>query len=53
MEIMQKNKKKRDSNAIFFWNKRLYFKAQTERKFYFVLTMIALIVGIAYKIGLL
>jgi hypothetical protein len=32
---------------------RLHFTRKAERRFYFVLTMIMLVVGILYKIGVL
>lgn len=38
--------------ALSYDNGKIYFSRQTERKFYFVLTMIVLISGIIFKSGL-
>lgn len=43
----------RRKKRILYQDGRLYFSKETERKFYFILTMIMLVAGILYKTGIL
>jgi hypothetical protein len=44
----QKNHK----NKIYYQDGRFYFTRQAERTFYFILTMVMLVAGMLYKIGI-
>lgn len=41
------------SKMFIYENGRFYFTKMAERKFYFVLTLIMLLAGILYKVGIL
>jgi len=41
-----------ERKALAYDNGKIYFSRETERKFYFVLTIIMLISGIIFKSGL-
>jgi len=42
----------KENKPLIFENGKIYFSKETERKFYFLLTLIMLIAGILYKVGL-
>jgi hypothetical protein len=46
-------KRSHPSKMIIYENGRFYFTKMAERKFYFVLTLIMLVAGILYKMGIL
>lgn len=48
----QKRNRQSDQPAVVFEEGRLWFSRETERRFYFVLTAIMLIVGILYRLEL-
>ena len=39
------------NKMLYFENGRLYFSKDTERKFFFVLTVLMLLVGVCFKLG--
>lgn len=45
--------KKHPKRTVHYENGRFYFTKETERSFYFVLTIIMLVTGILYKTGVL
>lgn len=55
MESKPESGKKKQQSIIktVFQGKKIYFNAKKERRFYFMLTLIMLILGIVYKLGLL
>ena len=42
-----------DTEMLHFEDGRLYFSKDTERKFFFVLTIIMLLLGAGFKLGVL
>lgn len=44
---------KETKKSVYYENGRFYFTKETERSFYFVLTLVMLAAGILYKTGLL
>ncbi len=49
---MSQNNLEKGNKPLIFENGKIYFSKETERKFYFLLTLIMLIAGILYKVGL-
>ncbi|MEA3231340.1 MAG: hypothetical protein U9Q05_06260 [Thermodesulfobacteriota bacterium] len=49
---MAENNLKKENKPLIFENGKVYFSKETERKFYFLLTLIMLLAGILYKVGL-
>ncbi len=52
-EHSDSGKKRQGKRAVHYENGRFYFTRETERSFYFVLTLIMLVIGIFYKTGTL
>lgn len=53
---MKEDYPKNDKNrkpAVHYENGRFYFTKETERSFYFILTLMMLVAGILYKTGIL
>ena len=52
-EYPESGKTRQRKRAVYYENGRFYFTRETERSFYFVLTLIMLVIGIFYKTGIL
>ena len=44
---------RQDSRKLYLEKDRLYFNKDTERKFFFILTIIMLVLGACFKLGVL
>ncbi len=51
--FQQNNQRKTPKRRLVYENGRVYFTKETERAFYFVLTLVMLVAGILYKTGIL
>lgn len=49
----RENISKEENKEILYENGRIYYRGSTERKIYFFLTLLMLILGIFYKTGLI
>jgi hypothetical protein len=45
------NGNQQDKRILCFENGRIYFSKDTERKFFFALTVIMLVIGACFKLG--
>ena len=49
---MAENSLKKENKPLIFENGKIYFSKENERRFYFLLTLIMLLAGVLYKVGL-